>query len=66
MRNRNKIRFEIVSLVCALLLVVLSAIPLFSRSTDAKLLGLIIGSFGTGVMLSNLLRSVRKTKGKDK
>jgi hypothetical protein len=62
MRKKNKIRFEVVSLVCALVITVSSATPLFSEHSDAKLLTLIFGSIGTGVMLSNLIHDLKRKR----
>jgi len=64
MKKRNVFRLKIISLICALLLLVFSAIPLFNKSADAGLLLLIFSAFGSGVMLSNLIHNVRKEKRK--
>ena len=60
MKKKNKIRFDIVSLICAALVTVFSAAPLFSEHTDAKLLTMIFGSIGSGVMLSNLIHDLKR------
>jgi hypothetical protein len=62
MKRKNRIRFEVVSLICALALVVLSGAPLFSEQTDAKLLTVIFGSIGAGVLLSNLVRDLKRKR----
>lgn len=64
MKRRPTLYLKVVALVCALLILVVSAIPLFSKSTDARLLGLIFGAFGSGAMLSDLIHDVRKEKRK--
>ncbi|HSG28243.1 MAG TPA: hypothetical protein VLA34_07165, partial [Candidatus Krumholzibacterium sp.] len=56
----NRIRFDIVSLVCAFVITILSSFPFFGKHTDAKILALVFGSFGTGVMLSKLIHDVRR------
>jgi hypothetical protein len=56
MKHGTRIRLEIVALICAVVLVVISAAPIFNRGTDASLIGLIAGSFGAGLMLANILR----------
>ena len=60
MKRERTLYRKVIVLVCALLLLIISAIPLFSRSTDAKLLGVIFGAFGSGAMLSDLIRDARK------
>lgn len=62
MKRKTRIRLEAAALVCALFLVVMSAVPMFDSGSDAKLIGLISGSFGAGVMLSNLVRSARDAR----
>ena len=62
MKKKTKIRFDIVSLICALVITILSAAPLFSEHSDAKLLTLIFGSVGTGVMLSNLIHDLKRKR----
>jgi hypothetical protein len=59
---RRKIRFEILAFICTIAVVLVSAIPLFNRQTDAKLIALFFGAFGAGVMLTNLIRDVREDK----
>jgi hypothetical protein len=59
MNSRTKTRLEIVSLICAIFLVIISAIPLFNKETDAKLLGVMVGSFGAGAMLVGVIRDMR-------
>jgi hypothetical protein len=60
MKRKNKIRFDIVSLICAVVIVVTSAAPLFSEHTDARFLALIFGAIGTGAMLSNLIHDIKR------
>jgi hypothetical protein len=62
MKKKNRIRFDVVSLVCALVVTVLSAAPLFSEHIDAKLLTLMFGSIGAGVMLSNLIHDLKRRR----
>ncbi len=64
MKKKIKTRFEIFSLVCMLLLVIYSAIPLYNQSTDAQIIGLTAGSFGAGIALSNLVHDRKKEKNK--
>ena len=61
--KKNKLRFDIVSLMCAVVLTIVSAAPLFSKHTDARLVTLIFGSVATGVMLSNLIHDLRHKPG---
>ena len=60
MKRRNKIRFDIVSMICGVVIVVTSAAPLFDKHANARLLALIFGAFGTGAMLSNLIRDIKR------
>lgn len=62
MKNKSKIRLDIVSLICAIIITIFSAAPLFNEHTDAMLLTLIFGSIGTGTMLSNLIHDLRQKK----
>lgn len=62
MKKKNKIRFDVVSLVCAIVITILSAAPLFSEQSDAKLLTLIFGSIGIGVMVSNLIHDLKRKR----
>lgn len=64
MKRRPRLYLKFVALVCALLILIVSAIPLFSRSTDAQLLGLVFGAFGSGAMLSNLIQDLWKANRK--
>lgn len=64
MKRRQRLRLKVVALVCALLVLIVSAIPFFSKSTDARLLGLIFGAFGSGAMLSDLIHDVWKDRRK--
>lgn len=60
MNGRYRIRLEVISLLCALILVVMSAMPLYNEKTDAQLLTLITASLSAGVLLSNLLRNLKR------
>jgi hypothetical protein len=60
MKRRNKIRFDIVSLLCAVMITVVSATELFDEHSDAKLIALIFGAIGTGAMLSNLIHDIKR------
>jgi len=62
MKKKNKIRFDIISLACALAITIISAVPFFSKHTDAKLLTLMFGSLGAGVMLSNLIHDLKRKR----
>ena len=64
MKRRPALYLKIVGLVCALLVLVASAIPLFSKSTDARLLSLIFGAFGSGAMTSSLIHDAWKANRK--
>jgi hypothetical protein len=67
MKTKTKIRFDIVSLVCALAITILTAAPLFSEHSNALLLTLLFGSIGTGAMLTNLIHDLkRRREGKEK
>jgi hypothetical protein len=59
MKQSDRTRLEVVAFICAVVLVFVSAAPIFNRGSDANLLGLIAGSFGAGVMLANLIRNRR-------
>ncbi len=63
MKRSKTLYLKAVGLVCALLLLVVSAMPLLNSSTDAALLGLIFGAFGSGAMLADLIHHVRKGRG---
>jgi len=62
MKKKYKIRLEIISLLCMILLIILSAVPLYNSSTNAAMIGLSVSSFGAGVVLSNLIHDVKKDK----
>jgi hypothetical protein len=64
MKKKIKLRLEIFSLGCMLLIVIYTAIPLFNSSSDAQIIGLTASSFGAGVALSNLVHDRRKEKNK--
>jgi hypothetical protein len=59
---RRRIGLEIIALVCTVSVVLVSAIPLFTRQIDAKLIGLLFGAFGAGAMLANLIRDIKRGK----
>ena len=60
MKKRNKIRFDVISLICAVVITVASAAELFGELTDPKLLALIFGAVGTGAMLSKLIHDIKR------
>lgn len=62
MKKKHKLRFDVVSLICALVITILSAGPLFNERSDAKLVALIFGSIGTGAMLSNLIHDLKQKR----
>jgi hypothetical protein len=62
MRRNTRVRLEAIAFACAVVLVVISAVPVFDRGSDASLIGLIAGSFGAGVMLTNLIRNARDAR----
>jgi hypothetical protein len=54
---RKRHRFfilELVGFICALTLLVMSIAPLYNQETDARLLTVVFGAFGAGVMLCRL------------
>ncbi len=59
MQRRSKALISVVPLVCALIATFLAAAPLFNEATDAKLLIVIAGSMGIGVLLTNLVRDLK-------
>jgi hypothetical protein len=64
MKNRKRIILELVAFACALILLIISAIPLWSKETDGQVLALIAGSFGVGVMLHKFVQMIRTAKKK--
>ena len=60
MKKRNKIRFDMISLLCAVVITVTSAVPLFDKHADARLFALIFGAIGTGAMLSKLIHDIKR------
>ena len=52
MRRNRKLGAQIFTLICTIVVVVVSAIPLYNRTTDAKVIALFFGAFGAGVMLA--------------
>jgi hypothetical protein len=62
MKKKIKIRLEVVSLISALVVMVVSAASLLSKEIDAKLLALIFGAIGTGAILSNLIHDLRQNR----
>jgi uncharacterized membrane protein len=62
--KKRAFQFKIVAFISALLVVVLSAFPLYNQHNAARLLTLIFGAFGCGAMLTDLFHNVRKQKQK--
>ena len=62
MRKKNRIRFYVVSLICAVAVIVLSAAPLFNEQSDATLLTLMFVCVGTGVLLSNMIHDLKRKR----
>lgn len=65
-KRKNRIRYKVISLICVLTLLVMSAVPMFNRQSDAKLLGIIFGALASGVMLRDLAQELRDRKRKNK
>ncbi len=62
MTGKRTIRIEIIALCASLIVVMMSAMPLFDRHNDAQILTLFFGAFAAGVACSNLIISVRSKK----
>jgi hypothetical protein len=59
MQRKTRTRLNLVALVSALVVTVMTAVPLYDAETDASLLTLIAGSMGFGVLLANVVREMR-------
>lgn len=55
MQRKSKVLIAIVSLICILIGTIMAAVPLFNEATDAKLLTVIAGSMGVGVLLTRMV-----------
>lgn len=61
MKKTVRFRFEIFALICSIIVVALSTAGLGGLS-NAKLIGLIAGSFGAGAAMANIIRSYGKRR----
>jgi hypothetical protein len=61
-RKNRSLKLEIIALVCSVIVIFMSAAPLFDRHNDAQILTLIFGSAAAGVALGNLIRKSRERK----
>ena len=62
MTRKRSIRLEIFALCASLIVVLMSAMPLFDRQNDVQILTLFFGAFAAGVACNNLIISVRSKK----
>ena len=62
MTRKRTIRMEIFALCASLIVVLMSAMPLFDRHNDAQILMLFFGAFAAGAACSNLILKVRSKK----
>ena len=62
MRKNRKIGLEMLALICTIAVVLASAVPLYNRENDAKVIALFFGAFGAGVMLTNMIRGAGRNK----
>ncbi|MDD3643458.1 MAG: hypothetical protein PHQ19_08365 [Candidatus Krumholzibacteria bacterium] len=56
MDEKKRFRLEMIALCCAIVMVLVTALPMLGRYSDAQILGLSAGAFGAGAMFTNLVR----------
>jgi hypothetical protein len=57
--RKRSVRKEIFALGCSIIVVLLSAVPMFDRNNDAQVLVLFFGAFAAGMSFARLLAKLR-------
>lgn len=65
MEKRKKLVLRTIGLILTISVVLISAIPIYSAETDARLIGLFLGSFTGGLMLAGLIREFKRYGGSE-
>ena len=60
MKKRQKIMLDAFVWLCAVFVVVTSALPLMKAGSRPLVLQLLFGSFGAGVILARLIRDIKQ------
>jgi hypothetical protein len=64
MQKRYRTRIQITTFLCAVAVVLVSAVPLLNRQNDALVLTLLASAFGAGAMLSTIIQDTKQNKRK--